>query len=345
MISKKTKLQYSILLLITSLLITACGSGDDMNNKQGSEQQSALPVVVEKVTERPFVKSLSFFTQLRGTKEAIEGAAIGGRIEKINCEVGKKVRKNDVIMEFPEDATASMYLQAKTAYENSKKNYERAKALLKAGETSQANYDGLETKYMVDKRTYETQYKMLFIQAPFDGTITSLMVNEGDNVKSKDPLFSIADLSTMTCKIWASAEEIKQITKGMVAVIETDGKHVTGDVTEISLTADPARRSFYAEIEFDNPDNILKSGVTESVDIDVYENPNAIVVPRNLVRTDEGGSFVMIENNSRSEKRYITIGEEMNIHIEVIDGLKTGENLIIKGGAKIADNVKVNVIQ
>ena len=346
--SKNLFMKLTIPLLIglmMSMVLSCSGESEQAQEKTSAKTDDAVPVVVEKISEKPFTKTLSFFAQMRGVKEAIEGAAIGGRIEKINATVGTRVKKDDVIVEFPEDAPASMYLQAKTAYENSKKNYERAKALLKAGETSRANYDGLETKYLVDKSNFETQYQMLYIRAPFDGVVTSVMVNEGDNVKEKAPLFAVADLSKITCKIWAAEEEIKQIKKGMTATISASDTAVTGEVKEISMTADPHRRSFYAEIEFSNPDNILKSGITESVDIDVYKNPTAIVVPRNLVRSDDDGNFVMIEKNSKSEKRYITIGNEMDINMEVMSGLNPGENLIIKGGAKLAENDKVKVIQ
>jgi hypothetical protein len=45
------------------------------------------------------------------------------------------------------------------------------KTLLVAGETSQANFDGAETKYLVDKRNFETANQALFIDAPYDGVI------------------------------------------------------------------------------------------------------------------------------------------------------------------------------
>jgi RND family efflux transporter MFP subunit len=198
----------SMTLIFTFLFLSGCSKDDDAKNSN-SEKDNAIPVVIKKVEGQKFTKSLSYFTQLRGVKETTEGAAIGGRIEKINYEVGSRVKKDDIIIEFPDDSPASQYRQAETAFNNSLKNYERTKVLLNAGEKSQANFDAVEAKYLVDKSNYETQHKMIFIKAPYDGIITGMTVNEGDNVKAKDPLFSIANLNQITCKIWAPAEEIK----------------------------------------------------------------------------------------------------------------------------------------
>jgi RND family efflux transporter MFP subunit len=324
----------------------ACGGeSEDVKMLSDDSRDEGIPVVVEKVNIQPFVKNLSFFTRLRGIKETTEGAAIGGRVEKINYKVGSAVKKDDIIIKFPEDAPASMFIPAKTAYENSLKNYDRAKALLEAGETSRANYDGLEAKYLVDKSNYETQSQMLFIKAPFDGTITGLMVNEGDNVKGKDPLFSIANLDKMNCKIWASETEIQNIKKNMPAMIVSDGREYKGKVTSVSLVADAYRRSFYAEVEFDNPRKELKSGVTVSVNIASYSNPEAVIVQRNLIKSDSGGDYLFVEKESIAEKRYLKLGNETDIYFEVLAGLAAGDNLIVKGVSGLTDKVKVNVIE
>jgi RND family efflux transporter MFP subunit len=222
------------------------------NKKNDSENETLTAVTVENLQTRHFKVYLNYYSKLRGIKEATVGALIGGRIEKINFGVGESVKEKDVIVQFPLDAPASMYEQTKSAFENSEKNYERAKVLLESGETSQSTFDGLKTNYLVDKRNFETQKQMLFVEAPFDGVISEMKVKVGDNVQSKDPLFTVAQLSKMVTKIWATEYEIRNIKRGMRAEIESGNKKYFGRVIEVSLVADPNKQSFYEEIKFDN---------------------------------------------------------------------------------------------
>ncbi|KAB2838149.1 MAG: efflux RND transporter periplasmic adaptor subunit, partial [Melioribacteraceae bacterium] len=250
-----------------------------------------------------------------------------------------------VVIEFPDDAPGAMYEQAKTAYENSQKNYERAKALLEAGETAKANFDAAEAKYRVDKSNYETQKQLIFIEAPYDGVITEIKVNEKDNVQDKTALFSIAQLNKVTAKVWANEEEIKIIRKGMPAFIENEGKKHEGSVTEVAISADPKTQAFYVETEFVNSSMELKSGVTADIKIRVYENRNAIVIPRNIINHDGAGSFIFTNANGSASKQYIKTGYENDLNVEVIDGLETGQSLIIKGAATLTSGKKIKVVQ
>lgn len=332
--------------VLSFFLLNACG--DDKEAAKSMEQiqdEEGIPVQVETVQYQPFEKYKSYFSKLAGIKEATKGAPLGGKIEKINFRVGEYVKEDQIVIQFPEDHPGAMYEQAKTAYETSKKTYERMKALLEAGETSQANFDGVEAQYIVNKRNYEAARKLIFIEAPFDGTVVDIKVKEGDNVKSEASLFTIAQLNKMRAKIWITEKEIGEIKKGMSASTTFGGKEYKGRIVEVSMAVDPYKQAFFAEVEFDNPKNELKSGVTVEIKILVYENPKAIIVPRNLVMTDENGQYVFVEKNGTAEIRYIANGNDSGIYYEVSKGLNIGDKLITRGAAQLTDGVKVKVIQ
>jgi membrane fusion protein, multidrug efflux system len=329
------------------LVFAGCSSEKKEEAKSMDQIQAAdgIPISVEPVAFSAFKNQLSFFTKLTGIKQSTRGALIGGKIEKINAKVGDRVKKGDVIVEFPQNEPSIAIEQAKSAYEDSKKNLDRLKKLLDAGETAQANYDAMETKYQVDKRNYETQKQLIFVDTQFDGVITEIMVKEGDNVKSETGLFTVAQVNVMRAKVWASGTEIETIRKGMTAVIEENGKTFYGKVTEVSMSVDPSRQSFYAEVEFQNPAGALKAGVVIEVKINVYENGKTIVVPRNLVKKDEKGMYVFVENNLTAQKKYIVIAKENGIKYEVKSGLNAGDKLIVKGSGQLADGSKVKPVQ
>lgn len=336
-----------LIILIAGISVIAYSCGGDEKSKSMSELQNAngIPVSVQEVKETSFIKELSFFSKMYGVKQTTLGAMVGGRIERINTSIGASVKKDQVLIEFPADAPALGFEQAKAAYENSKKTYERMKVLLESGETSQAAFDGAETKYFVDKRNYEQLKQMLYIQAPFDGIISDVQVKVGDNVKGETPLLTIAQTYKVRAKVWVTESEINQIRTGMKATATIEGREYNGRVVEISLGMDPAHQAFYAEVEFDNPGNQIKIGVTAGITIVTYENNKAITVPRHLLKSDDKGQFIFLLNGDKAKKRYVTVKNESGIEFEISSGLNSGDKLIVKGVSQLQNDIKVKVIQ
>jgi len=344
MFSKIMKMKWFLFISMLAFLVS-CGSDDEAANMEEMENNNRVPVVVKSVEEEYFKKELAFFSTLSGIMQTTRSSAVGGRIEKVNFKVGDYVKKDQIVVEFPEDNPAVQYEQAKHAFENSKKTYERMKALLEAGETSQANFDGAETKYLVDKRNYEMAKQVLFIEAPYDGIIVEIMVNQGDGVDSKIPLFTIAKLNKMKARIWTSEDEIRQIKNGMTAEVKYNGRVYEGRVTHKSMAMDPMKRAFYAEVEFDNPNNQLKPGLTLEVAVKIYENKNALIVPRHLINTNNSEKSVFVVVDNKAEQRTIKTGFESGLSVEVLDGLKPGDKLIVKGSNMISNGQLVNEVQ
>lgn len=346
----KLKLKILVLILIpalfTALLISGCGGQEEKAKSMDQIQQDeGIPVRVETIEYKPFEKFRNYFAKLSGIKEATKTSQFGGKIEKINYQVGDYVDADKVVIEFPYDTPGSVYEQTKATYDNSKKTYERTKVLLDSGQTSQANLDAVEAQYLVNKRNFEIARKLTFIEAPFSGYIVDVKVNVGDNVKGDSPLFTIAQLNKMRARIWITEKEISEIKPGLTAEMDFGGKIYTGKIVEQSIAVDPSRQAFYAEVEFDNSKKELKSGVTVEIKVLIYKNPKAIIIPRNIVGTDDNGQFVYVENNGKAEKRYINNGKESGIYYEISKGLQVGDKLIIKGNSQLSDGVKVNVIQ
>jgi len=335
----------SVILLSSIFFFNCSGSEEESKSMEQIQKEEGIPVVVEKVTLQKFGKYLTFYGKFKGYKETTIGAAIGGRIEKINALPGAKVKENQVIIEFPEDSPASQYQQAKSGYLNSKKTFERMKALHDKGEIAQAQFDGIATKYAVDKRNYETMKDMLKLDAPYDGVLTEVMVHEADNVKGKDPLFTIAQLNKMKIRIWLSDAERMDIKKGMSVIASIAGKTYPGKVSDLSMSVDPMKQAFYADLIFNNPAGEILPGLTADVKVVLYENEQAIIIPRNLLKKDNSGTFVCLANGSTVKKQMVTIKNESSVYYEIGSGLQTGDPLIVKGSARLTDGAKIKVVK
>ncbi len=347
---KKDILFGKIVLILffstAGLMFISCQREENKEEALSIEQireKEGVPVSTIELQPQEFEKKLNFFAQLSGILEYKEYSKVSDRIQRINVQIGSAVSAGKTIIEFPTNNPSIQYNQAKVALENSEKTYNRLKNLLDAGETSQAAFDGAETQYLVNKRNFESIKQLLFVEAPISGVVTELFVKEGDNVDYGKHLFTIAQLNRMKAKIWASDEEVIQLKIGMPAVIVINEKEIIGRISEIALAKDINKKAFSVEIQFDNPNRILKSGMTSDLSITVYSKPNTIIIPRNFIQTELGKHFVFVDNNGIAQKREIVIGENAGINTEVISGLQAGDKLITNGIALVKDGAKINV--
>ncbi len=348
MLTGKVKtLVIALLGISLQFAVSSCSGKEEAKSKSMEEihKEEGMPVVVKKITPARFETKLKFIGKFKGYRETIVGAMIGGRIDKILVKPGDKVKENDIIIEFPTDEPGSQYIQAKAAFENSQKTYNRMKALYEKGEISQAQFDGIETKYLVDKQNFSTVKDMLKLIAPYDGTITNLMVHEGDNVKGKAPLFAIAQLNKMRIRIWITAKEKSEMKKGMKAFATVNGKVFEGKVSDLSVGMDPMKQAFYADLIFNNKNGDIQLGEIADVDVVTYENDSAVVVPRNLVFKDGKGKYVFVANGDKAAKRYVTVANENGVGYEIAKGLKSGDPLIVAGAAKLDDGIKIKPVK
>jgi RND family efflux transporter MFP subunit len=341
------KKSFLHLIILTALLVVSCGKDDATKNKSMAELQNeeGIPVKIKVVEPTNFNRYLSFYSTLAGYKESIAGAPIGDRIEKVLVNVGSYVKEKQVVMTFPTDNPSLQYEQAKAAFDNTEKTYLRTKALYEAGETSQSNFEAIETKYKVDKRNIQAMEQALFVQAPISGKIVEIFVKEGTSVKAETPLFKVAQIERLRAKFYANEEEVRNLKLGMPAEIEYLGKTYVGRISEISIAMDTYRKGFSVEAIFDNGKQELTSGLTVDIKIKTYSKPNTIVIPRNIIQNENGKLFVYVVNSEKAEKKYITTGEEEGINVEVLSGLGKGDNLVLEGGSKLESGKKIKIIK
>ena len=336
-----------ISFVFIGLLAIACGDGDAEKNKTMAQLQNeeGIPVKVKIVEPTNFNRFMSFYSTLAGYKESIAGAPIGDRIEKVLVNVGTYVKEKQVVMTFPTDNPGLQYEQAKAAFDNTEKTYLRTKTLFEAGETSQSNFEGIETKYKVDKRNIQAMEQALFVQSPISGKIVEIFVEEGTSVKAETPLFKVAQIDRLRAKFYANEEEVRNLKVGMSAEIEYLGKTYVGRISEIAIAMDTYRKGFSVEALFENSKQELTSGLTVDIRIKTYSKPNTIIVPRNIIQKENGKQFVYVINGEQADKKYITTGEEEGINTEVLSGLQKGDNLVIEGGSKLESGKKIKIIK
>ncbi len=339
----------SVFLAISiMLLLQSCGNGkkDDASSNQSIEsiqKKEGIPVQTIEIKQTELTLDLKYLSTLMGSKQATVVSLVADKIEKVRSRVGSRVAEDQVIVEFPIDNPALQFEQAKLSYENFKKTYERMKTLLQAGETSQQNYDNIETQYLVAKRNYESLKQMLYVESPISGTIVEMPYEEGEKVKLGDKLFTVAQIDRLKAVFWVTDQDLLNLKNGMSVTIEKNDRVYKGKITEISLAQDQVRKAFKIEAEFPNRNRDLFVGMTVDVRIPFYSNPQAIVIPRSSLLQQGGKYYVYLAVDDTAQLQEVKIGKSQGDQVEIFSGLQPGDKIITESINLLSDGSKISV--
>jgi Cu(I)/Ag(I) efflux system membrane fusion protein len=173
------------------------------------------------------------------------------------------------------------------------------------------------------------------IYTPLSGIVIDKLVQEGQYVKEGDPLFSVADLST----VWVEAElyenEFPNVKLGQRVEIVSQsypGTTFTGRVSYIYPFLDPKTRTVKVRIELSNPGLKLKPDMFVNASIKVPLG-NVMAVPVSAVMDTGMRKVVWVEvKKGTFEPRNVETGPTVGDYIQILSGLREGDNVASSGG-------------
>ncbi len=338
-------MKLGIILVISAFLIQSCGQKQKVASKSMDEirKEQGVPVRVMNISQQDLTLRFNYMSTLEGYRQSVVTSMVGDKVEKFSFKVGAAVKENQVVVEFPTDNPALQFEQAKVSFDNLKKMYDRMKALLAGGETSQQNFDNTETQYLVAKRNYESLKQMLFVESPISGLIVEKNVEEGQKVKNGDKLFTVAQIDKMKAIFWVNDQELQYIKNGMGVEIKLNDKVYKGHISEVALAQDQMRKAFKIEAEFPNPKHELKVGMTVEISFVYYNNPQAIVIPRSAIALISGKNYVYLADGNTATAQEVQIGKAQGDQVEIISGLKPNDKIISEGVNLLTNGIKVKI--
>jgi len=174
-----------------------------------------------------------------------------------------------------------------------------------------------------------TRYEIL---APFDGVVISKRITLGEMRKEDHEAFVISDLSSVWVNLNVSQKDLPHVKEGQSVVISTgngipDSK---GRVAYLEPVVGDKTRCAIARVVLLNLNKKWRPGlfVTAKVMVDSKEAP--LVVPKDAIQSIEGKSVVFVQGDKKYEPRIVKIGQSNGSHVEIVSGLKSGDQYAAK---------------
>ena len=172
------------------------------------------------------------------------------------------------------------------------------------------------------------------LNSPIDGIVVERNATIGATVGTDANVFKIIDIS----RVWIDAnvfeKDLPRVRNGQPVKVTTTafpGTTFSGKVIFINSVVDPDSRTVKVRTEVPNPDGRLKPDMFANVEIITDVNSAAISVSQSAVLDDEGKTIVFVAEGNTYKPRQVQVGIKNGDRVEIVDGLKSGDKVVVKG--------------
>ena len=237
--------------------------------------------------------------------------------------------------------------RARIAYEISKKEYERMKALVKNKIVSDKDFAQAEQNYENARISYEALAKGntkggQAISSPIGGYVKNILVKEGDYVSIGQPLVSVTQNRRLFLRAEVSEKYYPYLRTMGSANFKTPYdnkvyalKELSGRLLSFGKSA--GDNSFYVPVtfEFDNKGDIIPGSFVE---VYLLSTPmeNAISLPRTALTEEQGLFFVYLQLDEEGyKKQEVTLGADNGQSVQILTGVKAGDPVVVNGAYQV----------
>ncbi|MDR0448467.1 MAG: efflux RND transporter periplasmic adaptor subunit [Treponema sp.] len=196
--------------------------------------------------------------------------------------------------------------------------------------------------------------------ATIAGTVIALPAQVGATVSPAVPLARISGTSALEIKLYVAERFISKVAMNLPCEIILDawpGEVFRGTVTEVSPVVDPASRTMEVKVNVANQEDKLKEGMFAKVKLITEQKENIVKIPASAMIQRFGENYIYVVDNTPVQdeetgqnrytvkKRIVQPGILIDGVLEIMNGLRPGEEFIVKGQTLLNDGALVNIIE
>jgi multidrug efflux pump subunit AcrA (membrane-fusion protein) len=320
-------------LLLIIVFVSGCA-------KKEQSKEKVFPVKVEKVQPATIASTIVVAGTVDSKVHTWITAPIEGSIYALKTAEGIDVRSGAILCYIMPSEQQNMLGQAEMDYEQAKGEYENAAENDKV--ELQERLQEVESRLSSAKRLY----KPMPIVSPIGGTVISKTIEIGNNVAVKQPLIEIADIRQLIVKSAVSEDYISKVRLGQTVKIKLHSLQndiMDGIISVITPGIQLESRTANIEIAL-SYNKRIKPGMTASIEIAIDQKQNALVVPQDsLIVKSNGDQYLFVADSDTARMVKVRTGIESNIKIEITEGLKVGDKVIVIGQENLKDGVRIKI--
>jgi RND family efflux transporter MFP subunit len=303
---------------------------------------------------------------LPGTLQAYEESPIfartNGYLVRWYKDIGSPIRQGELLAEIDTPEIDQELMQTRAARQQveaqlqlARTSDERWKSLRQTDSVSQQEADQQSKANLAaadaNVRRLEQLESFKKVYAPFSGVLTRRNVDPGALINAGAggrELFDIAKVDPLRVYVsvpQAYAPNIKVGMKAAVTLQEFPGQKFQGSVVRTAEAIDMATRTLLTEVDVPNKERRLLPGSFGQVHFSVDSNTNKLTIPINaMLFRSEGAQVAVAGADGKVHLRRVSIGRDYGASLEILDGLRADEQVVINPSDSLADGQQVQVV-
>ncbi len=374
-LQRQQMMKRARLVTLVVLLVLAAGAARTIVSRvanareleAGTAERAKVFVRVTEARSSADGQTLALPGTLQGFVQSPISARSGGYLKRWYKDIGAEVKKGDLLAELdtPEiDQQLSQALaarqQAASSMDLAKSSMARWEALRKKDAVSQQELDERRSAYAqassnlaaadanVERLRQVEGFKR--IVAPFSGIITRRNVDVGDLI---DPgagrsLFVLSQTDPLRVYVNVPQSYANLVKPGQQVVVtqaELRGRKFDGKVARTAGSIDPATRSMQIEVSLPNADNALLPGAFVQVALPLKPSGALLVAADTLMFRRDGSLVAAVDAQNKVRLKPVKLGRNFGLTVEVLEGLKGDEKLILNPSDSLAEGDQVEPTQ
>ena len=272
-------------------------------------------------------------------------------MRRVLVEEGAQVREGQIMIELVDDELKLNEAEAKLAYQKLENQLKRKEELFNRQLLAKEEYEDLKINVQQSKIRWERARLSLDyarVRAPVSGVISKRSVKLGDRIGASTKLYEMVNLSRLIAYVHVPGQGMHNLALGQPALVTTDflpGTQFQGKILRISPVVDPGSGTFKVTLELKSKNQLLRPGMFVNAHIVTATHPRAVLVPKRAVVYDDGMPHVFVVSDSTVNKVRFEMGFDDTEFVEVVAGVKKGDQIVVVGQNGLKDKAKVRIIE
>ena len=366
--------QLSVIFLLSSLLLAACGGkhaegenkdrSNDSASTDSSKNDSAklaetkaeedldlVPVEVFEVW-RGEISSYIILSSTIETEQYVDVYPyLTGIVATFRAEEGDNLRKGDPLLQLDAEEYRLREAKAQTEYRSVQSEFKRVQAQFDKELLSKEEYDKANLSLEQAKLNWQEAKLNLdrtIVRAPINGVVSLRNVGQGDRVTPSTHLYSMVNLENIIATVHVPEKELSSIKINQLTYLTSDylkDEKFEGYVKRISPVVNPETGTFKVTIGLDGEHKGIRPGMFVNAFIVTMTNNDALLLDKDAIVYDSDKRFVFVVKDSLALKVLVEIGFEDASTVEILKGVKDLDKVIIVGQNGLKDKTKVKVVK
>ena len=345
------KLNYSIGYFFLTILIFSCSGIKKKSDLPAYAAPKELKADVYIVTPQMLSQDIEVAGSLLAAEEVELHPEVAGRVTEVLFKEGGNVTQGSVLLKLY-DADLQAHLQKLLVQlTTAEQTAERFAALLKINGVSQQEYDLnvlAVNNIKADINIIRTDISKTALRAPFSGKMGITPITKGAYVSPQTIITSLRKLSQLKLEFTVPEKYGSTMKSGNTVqfTIENNPQFYKAKIIATDNTIAAETRSLKVKAMVEKNDPSMIAGGFIKVQIPLGKNNAALMIPTQAVIPKARGKEVIALRNGLASMETVRTGFRSTVQVEIIDGLKTGDTVLITGllSTKPGSKVKINKI-